>query len=155
VQIRITRDFGPLSLQLTRRDMQDVGETLITRIRARTTAGRSVSGAAFRPYSPGYAALKAKELGSAAVVNLTVSGGMLNDMHVTAATDRTATITFVTQGSGRGGRGTFIQRSRAVGAAQKAEWNNPTRPFFAASDEDEREISEALEQILQRRLDAL
>jgi hypothetical protein len=76
---------------------------------------------------------------------------MLNDMQVTGTTKTTATISFVSQGGGASG-GTFIQRSRSLGAADKAAYNNPTREFFGASDEDERLIAEGLERLLTARL---
>jgi hypothetical protein len=74
-------------------------------------------------------------------------------MHVTAATTTTATISFVSQGGGSNS-GTFIQRSRSMGAADKAAYNNPTREFFGASEEDESLIADALDLMLQRRIDA-
>lgn len=154
VSIRVTRNFGPLEIALTEQDMRDVGEFLIRRIRTRTEGGHDVHGAAFREYSERYAEQKRAALGHARV-DLTVSGRMLNDMHVTSVTNTTATIAFVSQGGGSSRGGTFIQRSRAIGAADKAAWNNPTREFFGASEEDESQIADALDEILQRRFDAL
>jgi hypothetical protein len=130
--------------------MREAGDMLLRRIRTRTENGVDVNGAAFAPYSDGYASQKSAELGHSRV-DLTVSGRMLNDMQVTATTTRTATISFVSQGGGSSG-GTFIQRSRSMGAADKAAFNNPRREFFAASDEDEQAIADGLEKLLMKRL---
>jgi hypothetical protein len=148
--VRITRDFGELKIGLTERDMRDVGEFLVRRIRSRTEAGTDVNGAGFAPYSPGYAELKRAELGHSRV-DLTVSGRMLNDMQVTGATKDSCTISFISQGGGAAGRQTFIQRSRALGAADKAIYNNPTREFFGANEADEKAVADALEQVLAAR----
>jgi hypothetical protein len=149
VRIRLSRNFGPLNLALTSEDMREVGDLLVRRIRTRTEGGKDVHGAPFAEYSPGYAAQKMEALGHARV-DLTVSGRMLNDMHVTATTPTTATISFVSQGGGSSG-GTFIQRSRSMGAADKAQYNNPSREFFGASEEDEQAVASGLERLLQAR----
>jgi phage gpG-like protein len=146
--VRVSRDFGPISLALTQEDMREVGDLFVRRIRTRTEGGRDVNGSPFRDYSPGYAEAKLAALGHSRV-DLTVSGRMLNDMQVTSTTNTTATISFVSQGGS--GSGTFIQRSRGMGAADKAAFNNPTREFFAASDEDERAVADALERMLEAR----
>jgi hypothetical protein len=136
-------------VQLTAEDMRDVGDLLVRRIRTRTEAGQDVNGASFAPYSPGYEAQKRGALGHARV-DLTVSGRMLNDMQVTSTTKDSATISFISQGGGASG-GTFIQRSRSLGAADKAIYNDPTRHFFAASDEDERVIADAVKALIEAR----
>jgi phage gpG-like protein len=148
--VTVTRNFSPITEFITEADMREAGDMLLRRIRTRTENGLDVNGAAFAPYSDGYAAQKSEELGHSRV-DLTVSGRMLNDMHVTATTNRTATISFVSQGGGSSG-GTFIQRSRSMGAADKAAFNNPKREFFAASDEDEQAIADGLEKLLTKRL---
>jgi hypothetical protein len=148
--VRVSRNFGPLGLELTEQDMRDVGDFLVRRIRTRTESGKDVNGASFRGYSPGYAEQKRAALGHANV-DLTVSGRMLNDMQVTATTKTTATISFVSQGGGSNS-GTFIQRSRSLGAADKAAYNNPSREFFGASEEDERAVATSLERLLNLRL---
>jgi hypothetical protein len=148
--VTVTRNFSPITEFITEADMREVGDMLLRRIRTRTENGLDVNGAAFAPYSDGYASQKSAELGHSRV-DLTVSGRMLNDMQVTATTTRTATISFVSQGGGSSG-GTFIQRSRSMGAADKAAFNNPRREFFAASDEDEQAIADGLEKLLMKRL---
>ena len=150
VTVRVSRDFGTLELGLTERDMRDVGDLLVRRIRTRTESGLDARGGAFRSYSPGYERQKREALGHARV-DLTVSGRMLNDMQVTSATNESATISFISQGGGSSG-GTFIQRSRAMGAADKAAFNNPTREFFDVSGADEQAVVDALERVLQQRL---
>jgi len=149
VSIKVSKDFGPLTINLTAQDMREVGDLLVQRIRTRTEAGVDVHGAGFRAYSQEYAAEKSKALGHARV-DLTVSGRMLNDMQVTAATATTAEISFISSGGGGGG-GTFIQRSRSLGALDKAEFNNPSREFFAVSEADEDAVVSALERVLQAR----
>jgi hypothetical protein len=150
VRVTVSKDFKDLSLQLTSEDMREVGDLLVRRIRTRTERGQDVYGRAFREYSPGYAAAKRAALGHGRV-DLTVSGQMLNDMHVTETTKSSATISFVSQGGSASG-GTFIQRSRSMGAANKAAFNNDYRPFFDASDEDEQAIADGLEKLLMKRL---
>lgn len=150
VTVKVSTNFDP-HVDLTEHDLRDVGDLLVRRIRTRTESGVDVQGSAFRDYSPGYAKQKRDALGHARV-DLTVSGRMLNDMQVTEATTRSATISFISQGGGAAG-GTFIQRSRALGAADKAAYNDPTRHFFGVSAEDEAEITAALDHALQARLD--
>ncbi len=152
MQVKVSRDFGPLEIALTEQDMRDVGEFATRLIRTRTEAGTDAQGSAFAAYSPGYAARKRAELGHAKV-DLTVSGRMLNDMQVTSATERSVTISFISQGGGGGG-GTFIQRSRSLGAADKAAYNNPSREFFGLSSENEQAIVEALDRMLTQRFES-
>jgi phage gpG-like protein len=149
-QVRVTRDFGDLSLSLTEADMREAGDFLVRRIRTRTENGVDVNGAAFRGYSPDYAAAKRAALGHSRV-DLTVSGRMLNDMQVTSSTNKSVTISFVSQGGSSTG-GTFIQKSRGLGAADKAIYNNPSREFFGASEEDAQAVANALERMLSARL---
>jgi phage gpG-like protein len=151
VSVKLSRNFGPLKVELTEADMREAGALLVRRIRTRTENGVDVNGAAFRDYSAGYAEQKRAALGHARV-DLTVSGQMLNDMQVTSATNNTATISFTSQGYGAAAGGTFIQRSRAMGAANKAAFNNPSREFFGASEEDEQAIVDGLEKLLTARL---
>lgn len=151
VRVSVSRDFATLGIELTEDDMRDVGDLLVRRIRTRTEAGIDVNGAGFRAYSPGYAAAKKAALGHGRV-DLTVSGRMLNDMQVTSVTNKTASITFISQGGGASG-GTFIQRSASMGAADKALFNNDSRHFFDASEEDEQAIVEALDKALTERLE--
>jgi hypothetical protein len=149
-QVRVSRDFQLAGIELTEADMRDVGDLLVRRIRTRTENGVDVNGASFAPYSPGYAAAKRGALGHSRV-DLTVSGRMLNDMQVTSSTKSTVTVSFVSQGGSSVG-GTFIQKSRGLGAADKAAFNNPSREFFSASEEDEQAIVLALDRALTARL---
>jgi len=151
VTIRVSSDFHAPASLLTPQDMHDVGDLLVRRIRTRTEGGYDVNGASFAPYNADYAKAKRAALGHSRV-DLTVSGRMLNDMQVVETTDKTVTISFISQGGGASG-GTFIQRSRSLGAADKAEFNDPSRHFFGASTEDEEAILQALERVLQARLD--
>lgn len=134
--------------------MRDIGDLALRRIRTRTENQTAVDGSPFQPLSPDYAALKQRELGHQRA-DLQVSGRMLNDMSVVAATQTSVTLGFRSQGGGGGG-GTFIQRSRALGAADKAFFHNEggrvLRPFFELNDEDEAAIAEAVDRHLARVL---
>jgi hypothetical protein len=82
---------------------------------------------------------------------------MLNDMGVVAVTERSCEISFRSQGGGGVKGGTFIQRSRALGAADKAffhvEGNHGiVRDFFGLTDEDEELIAGYLDRDLERRM---
>lgn len=77
----VTRNFGPLDqIKLTDKSiMREVGLMARERVVRRTRQGITTDNQQMRPYSPGYAARKQRELGSTPV-NLTVSGAMLNDI---------------------------------------------------------------------------
>jgi hypothetical protein len=82
---------------------------------------------------------------------------MLNDMHVLATTDTSIEIGFISQGGSPGKGGTFIQRSRAVGAADKAFFHTTgnhgvIRDFFGISDEDEERIVAFIDDEAARRI---
>lgn len=130
--------------------MREIGDLLTRRIRERTQRGLSSQGTPFAPLSARYAAAKRKALGHARA-DLTVSGRMLNDMGPTAVTERSVTIAFRSSGPGTTG-GTFIQRSRSMGAQDKAFYHQEAgrvlRPFFDVTDEDEDVIGEAVERYL-------
>ncbi len=159
--VRVTRTFGDLRDLLPKGEalMQEIGDFATNRIRLRTERGVDKHETAFRPLSPGYAAQKQKALGHSRA-DLTVSGRMLNDMGVVAVTDTSVEISFRSQGGRPGRGGTFIQRSRAVGAADKAfyavEGNHGiVRDFFGLTDGDEDRIVEVVERELDRKIDAL
>jgi hypothetical protein len=146
------------SLQLDRRLLQDIGDLAMHIIRERTVQGRDVEGRPFRPLSRRYAAQKARA-GLRPLADLTVSGRMLNDMVARPLDDRTVEVRFASRGASRSARGqTFIQRSRAIGAAEKAAWHHELgagqsrvkRPFFALSD---REVADIEARVL-RAIDA-
>ena len=158
--ITVTRGFGDLrSLLPTGRSlMQEIGDLLTRRIYSRTQQGLDYQGGAFAPLSPGYAKAKQKALGNSRA-DLTVSGRMLNDMGPVAVTDDSVEISFRSQGGGSS-RGTFIQRSRSVGAADKAffhvEGNHGiVRDFFGLSEEDEALVVDVLERDTERRMTQL
>jgi hypothetical protein len=92
--VTVRRNFAPLPLVelLTRNDWEAAGRLVRETIIRRTQQGRDASGAAFTPYSEGYAKRKAEELGSGPV-DLTVSGGMLNGIEIDA-TDKSVTLRF-------------------------------------------------------------
>ncbi len=74
------------------RIMREVGLLARETIRRRTARGISADGLPFAPYSLGYIKQKAKQLGSAAQVNLTVSGAMLNALQIVETTRNTVTL---------------------------------------------------------------
>lgn len=157
MSVTVTRGFGDLRNILPAGPtlMQEIGDFVVRRIRSRTEQAVSVDGTAFAPLSKGYAKAKQKALGHTRP-DLTVSGRMLNDMGVVAVTETAAEISFRSQGGGSG-KGTFIQRSRSVGAADKAffhvEGNHGIRrDFFGVSDEDEALILGFIDADAERRI---
>jgi len=138
--------------------MRDVGDLAIRMIRTRTEQGKDKDGGAFVAYTPKYAELKAKELG-AGPVNLTVSGRMLNDMEVSDTGPNRASIGFRSSG-GRATGKTFIQRSRSVGAEDKARWHDRDgagksrikRPFMGLTDAETAKVQDRVEKYLAERV---
>lgn len=98
--------------------MQDIGDWVVQTILSRTERGLDVDGQPFEPLSDGYRKAK-QDAGLSPQPDLTVSGRMLNDMRATVVQPGVVEIRFASRG-GRSSGGTFIQRSRAVGAADKA-----------------------------------
>lgn len=157
MSVRVSRNFGdlrdllPASLSL----MQEVGDFATRRIRSRTEQMQGYQGDRFPPLSKGYAERKQKALGHTRP-DLNVSGRMLNDMGVVAATDTRCEISFRSQGGGSS-TGTFIQRSRSMGAADKAFFHvsgnrGVIRDFFGLSNEDEVLILGFLDRDAERRI---
>lgn len=138
--------------------LREVGDLAIRLIRTRTEKGQSSDGGPFRPLSEDYAKAKRAELGHDRA-DLMVSGRMLNDMAVTRTTRTAVTIGFRSQG-GTAPRGsqTLIQRSRAVGAQDKAFWHHVAgagrsrvrRPFFSLTHPDVAQIRQAVDRWLTR-----
>lgn len=93
--VTVRANFKPLAdFPLTTKElMREIGLLARERILRRTAAGLDQRDQAFAPYSPGYALAKAKELGPG-LVNLQVSGGMLNAIVVTKVTDKSVTLEF-------------------------------------------------------------
>jgi hypothetical protein len=157
MSVTVTRSFGDLRQILPSGPllMQEVGDFGVRRIRTRTEQAVSFEGIAFMPLSESYGKAKQKALGHTRP-DLTVSGRMLNDMGVVAVTETSAEISFRSQGGGSG-KGTFIQRSRSVGAADKAFFHTQgnhgiIRDFFGLSDEDEALILAMIEADAERRI---
>lgn len=105
--------------------MREVGDLAIRMIRTRTQAGKDVDDRPFQPYTPAYAERKGKE-GLGTTPNLTVSGRMLNDMAVVDVGLGRVSIGFrASGGNAAKGKGlTLIQRSRSVGAEDKARYHD-------------------------------
>lgn len=153
IRINTSRDFKELGIDLNEHDMREVGLLLRERIVSRTRSGVDVHGSGFRAYSPAYAAQKAAALG-AGPVNITVSGNTLNDITLVETTAKSVSLGWAgTGGGGAFGKQTFIQRSRAMPSEEKAYYNNDTREFFDASEDDKEAIVEVLDTILQARMD--
>lgn len=83
-KITVSRNFTTLVdlVTPTADDMREIGLMVRERIVRRTLRGVDADGVQFEPYSEGYALQKAKALGSAAPVNLQVSGAMLNQLQI-------------------------------------------------------------------------
>ena len=161
MSLTVTKSFNrPLReiVEIPRAALQDIGDFAITRIRQRTERGIDVDGQAFAPLSPAYARAK-QDAGLRPDADLTVSGRMLNDMRATVPEAGVVEIAFVSRGGRATGR-TFIQRSRAVGAADKAFFHNEAgagrsrviRKFFDLSDEDMAVIYERVGRALDAQL---
>lgn len=158
--VTVTRNFGPLREVLPSSEslMREIGDYLVSQIRKRTEQQVDHEGRAFTPLSAGYAKQKVKALGHSRA-DLQISGRMLNDMGVVAVTDTSVEISFRSQGGTATGS-TFIQRSRSVGAADKAffhvEGNHGVvRDFFGISEDDEDQVLEFADEALGRKIDAL
>lgn len=93
MSVKVTRNFASLvNLELVKaEDMRQIGLLARERIIRRTRQGIGPDGAPFAPLSPGYAAIKQRELGTSAP-DLTVSGRMLNDITITDVTDSSVTL---------------------------------------------------------------
>lgn len=91
----VTRNFGPLDqIPLTTKQiMREVGLLARERVVRRTRDGKTTDNAPMQPYSAGYAARKGQELGTT-TPNLTVSGGMLNDIVLQDVQDDEVTLGF-------------------------------------------------------------
>jgi hypothetical protein len=85
------RNLGKL-MTVPAEDMREIGLLARELIIRHTLAGVDEDGNAFVPYSPGYEAQKRAALGSAAPVNLQVSGNMLNHLVVTEVADNKVTL---------------------------------------------------------------
>lgn len=157
---QVTRTFGPLGeLPITSEElMREVGDLALRIIRTRTESGRDVHGQAFQPLSAAYGTQKEKALGHRRA-DLTVSGRMLNDMGIQSVTRTDVTLAFRSSGAGSS-RGTFIQRSRSVGAADKAYYHHVAgagrsrvkREFFDLSETEMDEVEDLVARYLERAL---
>ena len=91
LKITVSRNFTIETLlgavRPTREDMRELGLIARERIVRRTLRGVDADGKPFAPYSAGYAKQKAQALGSAAPVNLQVSGAMLNQLQIVKLSD--------------------------------------------------------------------
>lgn len=124
-RITVERSFGALAdrVAVSPSLMREIGDYVTTTIARRTRAGVDVDGRPFQPLSPDYAKAKQQAIGSTRA-DLTVSGRMLNDMQSRVVSANTVEIKFASQGGSSRGAGTFIQRSRAIGAADKAFYHH-------------------------------
>lgn len=95
VPVRISTNFQPGTLRFTSTEtMREIGLLAREAIRRRTATGISADGTPFQPYSLRYAQQKARAVGGGAVVNLTLSGGMLNALQIVEVTEKTVTLGF-------------------------------------------------------------
>ena len=93
MSVTVKRNFPSLTVLelVTAADMREIGLLARERIVRRTRQGIGPDGAPFAPLSPGYAAIKQRELGTSSP-DLTVSGRMLNDITITDVTDTSVTL---------------------------------------------------------------
>lgn len=111
----------------------------------RTQSGQSVEGGGFAPYSSAYARAKARLVGSASPVNLTLTGAMLGSLK-----------NRVRRVSGGQVEGTI----EVTGGfnRNKAEWNQggneniPARRFMGLSREQTRRLNRVVRQAVSRAL---
>lgn len=90
--VTVLKSFDLRDLQFSNQAMmREIGLLARELIVRRTIAGQGVDGP-FPGYSAKYAERKAKELGSAEPVNLTVSGGMLRNLTIIEVTDKSVTL---------------------------------------------------------------
>jgi len=93
--VTITKNFGPLAqIELSNRQlMREIGLLARELIVRRTLRGVDENERSFAPYSAGYRAQKAAELG-AGPVNLQVSGAMLNAIQIVELEEDSVTLGF-------------------------------------------------------------
>jgi hypothetical protein len=92
--VTLTTTFRlPSSIPLTDKAlMREIGLLALEQIRTRTRQGTDMRGQPFEPYSQAYLKQKSKETGAPSTVNLTLSGTMLNTLHITEVTDTSVTL---------------------------------------------------------------
>jgi len=92
---QLTRKFKKFEEKITDQSLIEfVAERIKSNIFTRTNAGVDVNFTAFKPYSKEYAAAEKKT-----IVNLTQTGGMLNEMIQKTLSNDTAKIFFMTEKS--------------------------------------------------------
>lgn len=145
-------------VQIPQALMQDVGDLIVQMIRTRTERGVDVDGQPFQPLSDDYRKAKT-DAGLSGAADLSVSGRMLNDMRATVVGPGVVEIRFTSRGGTAAGR-TFIQLSRAVGAADKAYFHHEAgagrsrvrRRFFDVNASElsriERKVREHLSRVI-------
>jgi hypothetical protein len=159
---RVTTNFAPLAtIPLSSTElMREIGELALRWIRTRTEQGTDFEGRPFAGLSEGYAKQKAKA-GLPPVANLTVSGRMLNDMRQEDTSESRTVLGFSSMGGSASGH-TFIQRSRSVGAADKAFYHQEAgagksrvlRQFFDLSESEVDQLQDRVDRYLGKALEA-
>ena len=96
MSVTVSRNFGRLAdIPLTGKAlMHEVGVLARQRILSRTLSGQAYTGAAFQAYSPGYAKQKAAAGEGSGIVNLMVSGRMLEGITIVEETDTKVVLGF-------------------------------------------------------------
>jgi hypothetical protein len=116
--------FKKFTLRMRRNEKPAMLQAILqarTIIALRTSQGKDVSGAPFKPYNKTYAAFRSKK-GLSLTPNLTVTGNMLASMQVTA--DKRKGVLFFSSSE----------------EARKAAFNNRTRRFFDLSKKEKQRI---------------
>ncbi len=162
-RVRVRRNFPPLTkLELVDHAlMQEVGKLIVTMVRRRTLKGLDADGRAFKPLSPGYAKQKREALGSTRA-DLSVSGRMLNELRIVVVKRNEVGVGYLAGGTGRASGGTFIQRSRSVSGAEKANYHANTgagksrikRDFLGLTKDEQAKVERAIQKHVEKKLKA-
>ena len=138
-------NFTELAKQMppTQQDMHRLAGDAADIIKKRTQKGADVSGTAFKPYSPSYAAYRVKKGRRESPVNLTFHGDMLGTSMQTRGTANPLAGEI------------FIVGDRAAVAQIHNEGlgDMPEREFFGLSDAELKKLTDALALVLKARLE--
>lgn len=114
---------------LSRQLMAKIGEYITFRIAARTRVGKDVEGQMFKPYSEGYKLFRKKTGRTTEIVNLTLTGEMMNSMTYDVVNDSEVKVFFMPGGEDpdNPAKAFFIH-------------DHQERKFFALSDVEQERI---------------
>ena len=122
--------------------MGQLGNLVNTRIKARTSEGRSAEGKPFEPYSPAYAVWRKAAGYPTSHVDLTLTGGMFSALTYTAENDRVTSFFMDTPD----------KRNPKVSNPEKAFYNQQLRNFFSINAEEVKEVEKMIKDYVDRQL---